>query len=158
MKSVIQSIINFLSRYTGRQLTEFEKLVATNNGYALDGIKRAEATKQAHCTHRKGGYVRKDDSGNIVLNGTGHQYAVIKHQHLNGDMWVECLRCGRKWKPPLRSDFRSDRSFYEAVTDYEEAVAFETNNVTSTSIQFGFRLNGSRTAGHEFVRKQMANS
>jgi hypothetical protein len=32
------------------------------------------------------------------------QYAVMKHQMINGDIWVRCLRCGRTWQSASREE------------------------------------------------------
>lgn len=151
-------IIGLLSRNQGRQLTEFEVLTAKNNGTTLDAIDRAVATKQLKCNHKKGGRAVVRLGRVEFTNGTGSNYAVRKHQIMNGDFWVDCLRCGKKWRPPIRSEYKNDREFYKAVEEYQTAVDYETNNSTSTSLQFSFALNGSRDAGYEYVRKQLANS
>lgn len=153
-----QWIINLLSRGMGRRLTEYEVETAKMQGNVLDAEDRARATYQSKCTHKKGGFWRPRDKGVVYTQGSGSQYAVIKHQHINGDFWIRCLRCGRTWKPPIRADYRNEREFYRAIEEYEAAKNFETNNSTSTSIQCSFRLNGSYDAGLEYIRKQLANS
>jgi hypothetical protein len=44
------------------------------------------------------------------------------------------------------------------MKEYKDACEFPTNNATSESIQFLFRLKGNTSAGEEAVRKQLANS
>lgn len=135
---------------------------ARTHGLLVDAEQRATATYRAKCNHQKGGWVKLTDSqpslGEALLKGDSGQYSVVKHQHINGDIWVQCIRCGKKWKPPIRSEYRTDREYFRAVEEYEEAKEFPTNNKMSTSVQCRFLLNKSMDAGHEYVRKQMANS
>lgn len=135
---------------------------AKNAGCVIDAYDRERATNQTQCNHRKGGSVpMQGDSAEIKFgldHGNATQYAVIKHMHLHGDVWVECLRCGRKWKPPIRSEYETEREFYKAIEEYQKAVDFPTNNVTSSSLQFRFALGKNVPAGNEYVRKQLANS
>jgi hypothetical protein len=139
--------------------TPREIAIAKEFGCVLDAEGRAIATKQAKCNHIKGGIWRRISSDRVDFTpGSSGQYAVIKHKHIHGDVWVECLRCGRKWKPPMRKEFKTDREFYKAVEEYEQAVNFPTNNISSSSVICQFRLNGSVDAGTEYVRKQLANS
>ena len=155
---IIQGIIELLSRGLGRRLTEQEIETAKIQGNVLDAEDRARATFQSKCNHKKGGIWTRKDGKLTFRSACSNQYSVMKHQHMNGDIWVRCLRCGRQWKPPIRADFRDERFFYRALEEYETAVNFETNNTMSTSVQCSFILNGSRDAGHEYVRKQLANS
>lgn len=135
---------------------------ARTHGLLVDAEERAIATYRAKCNHHKGGWVKltstSQELADAILKGDATQYAVIKHQHVNGDIWVSCIRCGKKWKPPIRSDYRTDREYFRAVEEYEQAKEFPTNNRMSTSVQCRFELKGSLDAGHEYVRKQMANS
>jgi hypothetical protein len=151
-----QRLVNWLSRGMAPQLTKQEIEDAQAKGFVLAAEDRLRVTKQRRCNHRKGG-IMSSKTGEISP-GDARQYAVIKHQHMNGDIWVYCMRCGKKWKPPSRSEYSSEREFYRAVDEYEAAVGFPTNNVTSGAIQLAFVLNGSRDAGHEYVRKQLENS
>lgn len=88
-------------------------------GISLDQQQRVQAARESRCNHHKGG-------GGVmsVIQGTGtdRQFSVIKHQFANGDIWINCLRCGKKWKP--------------GHPEYEEALKFQTINMTSSSIQF----------------------
>lgn len=142
---------------TVRQLAD-----ARMHGNVLDACDRQRATVQANCNHRKGGIVPLTGTSAQIAkglySGSGSQYSVMKHLHINGDLWIECLRCGKKWKPPIRSDFSTEREFYRAIEEYEAAKKFETNNIQSTSVQCQFRLDGSLDAGHEYYRKLVANS
>jgi hypothetical protein len=105
------------------------------------------------CTHKKGGNVSQRDMRVLSTGGNATQYAVMKHQMINGDIWVRCLRCGKTWSPPLKSKFYFDVKgkqvplhmgefdrirFENAVIDYNRAVAFETNNTMSGSVQVRF--------------------
>src|SRR5258708_5614546 len=60
------------------------------------------------CTHRKGGMASSRDVRVLSTGGNSNQYAVIKHQMINGDIWVRCLRCGRTWAPPVEKNFFFD--------------------------------------------------
>jgi len=77
----------------------------------------------------------------------------MKHQMINGDIWVRCLRCGKTWKPPVEKDFffdekgknvapadgKFDKVRFEKVADeYRSASMFPTNNSMSTSVQCRF--------------------
>jgi hypothetical protein len=105
------------------------------------------------CTHKKGGIVHSRDMRVLSTGGTGQQYAVIKHQMINGDIWVRCLRCGKTWTPPVEERFFFDKNgkevpkrfgtfnqerFEKAVFEYQRAVQFETNNTMSGSVQCRF--------------------
>lgn len=89
--------------------------VAKLKGQTLDAIAKHKASAQDRCTHRKGGLIGHYDMGDSYL------YAVIKHKHLWGDIWVRCTRCGKNWKP--------------GSPDYETALKFPTDNQMSTSFQ-----------------------
>src|SRR5271157_3385060 len=60
------------------------------------------------CTHKKGGTASQRDMRCISTGGNSAQYAVIKHQMINGDLWVRCLRCGKTWCPPVEAMFYFD--------------------------------------------------
>jgi hypothetical protein len=77
----------------------------------------------------------------------------MKHQMINGDIWVRCLRCGKTWNPPVREELFLRRRgkascpegrtfnralFEKAIEDYKRATMFETNNSMSTSVQCRF--------------------
>ena len=105
------------------------------------------------CTHKKGGLVSPRDQRVLSTGGNAAQYAVLKHQMINGDIWVRCLRCGKTWAPPVMNNFFFDAKgrsvapvdgefskdkFEKAVEDYKKATMFETNNSMSTSVQCRF--------------------
>lgn len=122
-----------------------------DHGKALTQIKQNEEIQQSKCTHRKGG---NGLEGYIAGQGQKPEFAVMKHVFANGDMWVRCLRCGRTWKPPVKSQYffgpngkplaefkggKFDQAKYEAAfVEYRAACAFPTNNSTSSSALFGF--------------------
>ena len=60
------------------------------------------------CTHKKGGLVSPRDQRVLSTGGNAAQYAVLKHQMINGDIWVRCLRCGKTWAPPVMNNFFFD--------------------------------------------------
>lgn len=105
------------------------------------------------CTHRKGGVVTPRDMRVLSTGGNKEQFAVMKHQMINGDIWVRCLRCGKTWSPPVEKNFyfnerevqvapqdgEFDRvKFDKAQKDYLEATMLNTNNSMSTSVQCRF--------------------
>jgi len=117
----------------------------------------ADKFKQGMCTHKKGGIVSARNLQALSTGGNGNQYSVIKHQMINGDLWVRCQRCAKTWAPPLkvnfffRTDDRGNKvavapadgtfdqvAFDFAVREYEEAKRFNTNNSTSGSVQCRF--------------------
>jgi hypothetical protein len=117
---------------------------------------REDANRWKVCTHKKGGIATTRDVRVLTTGGNSEQYAVLKHQMINGDIWVRCLRCGKTWKPPVEKDyyFRDGKvvapkdgkfdiaAFEKAGTEYLRALQFETRNAMSGSIQCRFtRLN-----------------
>lgn len=105
------------------------------------------------CTHRKGGMVTPRDLRVLSTGGNREQYAVIKHQMINGDIWVRCQRCGKTWAPPVEKNFFFDEKgrvvapqdgvfslakFEKAQRDYVEATMLNTNNTMSGSVQCRF--------------------
>ena len=108
---------------------------------------------QKGCNHRKGG----DGARGVVGGeGTDPQYAVIKHRMANGDVWVRCLRCGKTWKPPVKSMHKTEASYNAAMERYEVAAAFPTRNHTSSSQQFEWGYNeATKEGGKEFYREKM---
>lgn len=142
-----------------------------------DLMSRAQAMKaedQANrdhwevCSHKKGGRVSARDLK--VLRSTGGNspvYCVIKHQMINGDVYVYCTRCGKSWKPPIRDNFYyegavkitksrngdlkiigkvtipskgkfNEEAFNAASFEYDRALNFETTNTQSGSVQCRF--------------------
>ena len=104
------------------------------------------------CTHKKGGTASQRDMRVISTGGNGNQYSVIKHQMINGDIWVRCLRCAKTWAPPVEKNFyfrdgknvsvkdgKFDKEKFEAArVEYLRACNFETNNSMSGSVQCRF--------------------
>ncbi len=105
------------------------------------------------CTHKKGGNASPRDLRVLTTGGNAAQFAVMKHQMINGDIWVRCLRCGNTWNPPVEANFYFSAQgkqvapadgtfniakFEKAVEDYKRATMFETNNSMSTSVQCRF--------------------
>jgi hypothetical protein len=143
---------------------------AKARGQVLTQMDRFRVHTQSQCDHTKGGYIirtvrqqdgTKTEKFQFPLQGSGVQYAVLKHQMTHGDIWVRCLRCGKWWKPPIRSQYKQDRDFWRAMFEYEEAVNFPTNNAMSSSVQCKFSVinsDGSWRDGTEIVREKLANS
>lgn len=128
---------------------ETKRQRSLTNGATLKQLADGDHIAQSRCNHKKGG-----NGVNGVIGGQGDdsQYAVLKHIFANGDMWIRCLRCGKTWKPPVKSQYKNERDFLLAEVDYKTAVNFQTRNVTSGSVQFRFSDNG------EYYRQVTANS
>ena len=121
-----------------------------DRGRALDQQSRWVAQRQVKCTHKKGSRINLDRKGPLLSNGGNSlAYAVIKHQFANGDIWVICLCCGRKWKPPIRSQYENEKDFWKATIEYDQALDFPTSNTSSGSIQLKF-LNGNQDDSERF--------
>lgn len=112
----------------------------------LDAIDRFNWT---NCSHKKGGVVSARDMRALTLGGNKEQYAVIKHQMINGDIWVHCLRCKRTWLPPVESNYYftekgkncapkdgtlNQELFNKVKAQHLEAIQFQTNNTPSGSV------------------------
>jgi hypothetical protein len=119
------------------------------SGKVFAAQKREDEAKQNQCTHKKGGVVSQRNLQVLSTGGNSPQYAVIKHQMINGDFWVRCLRCGKTWLPPVKDNFYfnakgkqvapvdgvfSAEKFEKSAAEYRVAVAFETNNTASGSV------------------------
>jgi hypothetical protein len=143
---------------------------AMNNGLTLAQIAAGDEQKQSRCNHRKGGM---DADALVSGQGTDSQYCVLKHRFANGDIWVRCLRCGKWWTPPVEVDFMeggklvnglyvggklNKAAFDLAEREYQEALKFQTLNVTSGSCVFEFSDGGkdfrkrTRNAGRMLVK------
>lgn len=64
-------------------------------------------------------------------SGTDKSYAVIKHRLPTGGLMIRCTRCGEEWQP-INID-----ELTPASPGWEEAINFETINVTSESGIYG---------------------
>ena len=133
-------------------------------GNCLAQMDRNLVKRQKCCTHRKGGIISNIKSqqsiGLALYQGNSNQYAVIKHQMINRDIWVRCLRCGKWWKPPCRSEFKLDRDYWKAMFEYESALEFPTMNTMSGSVQCNFHQtlkDGTLVDASEIYRQRMAN-
>ncbi len=119
-------------------------------GRTLAQQRRDDEAKQSVCTHKKGGIVSQRDMSVLSKGGNSQYYAVIKHQMINGDMWVRCLRCAKTWTPPVKENFYFSKTgkvvvavkdgtfdevkFAKACEEYTRACSFETNNTPSGSV------------------------
>lgn len=133
-----------------------EKQITEDRAAQGKTIAQQEATDNYRfsvCTHRKGGMASPRNLNVLYTGGNAAQYAVMKHQMINGDIWVRCLRCGKTWAPPVEANFHFDDKgrrvaakdglfnkarFDAAVEEYKKATMFETNNSMSTSVQCRF--------------------
>ena len=142
---------------------------------------QADATDQYNwkvCTHRKGGMASARDVRCLTRGGNdAGQYAVIKHQMINGDIWVRCLRCSKTWAPPVEKNFYFDaqgrcvapqdgtfdkEAFRKAQNEYMEAVNFPTRNSMSGSVQCRFytidKETGKQIDGSDVYRENISSS
>jgi hypothetical protein len=156
---LLAEITNQESKNTDRQIE-----TAKEYGRCLSQMDRNLVKRQSICNHRKGGIIQNiKDPASIAAglsHGNGSQYAVIKHQMINRDIWVRCLRCGKWWKPPVRSQYPLDRDYWKAMFEYEEALEFPTNNTMSGSVLCNFyqtMKDGTQVDGSEVLRQRMAN-
>lgn len=123
-----------------RELRREDKLQRSiNNGQTLRQLAANDAASQHRCNHKKGG---NGAHGVILGQGDDSNYAVFKHTFANGDMWVSCLRCGKTWKPPIRSRYETEEAYIDAYTEYKTALAFQTRNAPSSGVQYRFSDNG----------------
>ena len=138
-----------------RMLTVLERQQCVEKGNVIDQMDRTIATSQMKCNHRKGGVISSVKIAECLQNGTSPQFSVMKHQMMNGDWRVRCTRCGKTWTAPIREEYRKEREFWKAIEEYETAVGFPTDNVSSTSLQFRWRYRDGSDAS-EVPRKAMA--
>lgn len=147
----IKDLQNRLSKRDHEEKQKKENLQAQGQTFAQDEAQ--DKLRWKICTHKKGGVVSPRDMRVLHTGGNKEQFAVLKHQMINGDVWVLCLRCAKTWKPPLESDFYlnakgisvapidgtfSRERFEQATFEYLQAVNFNTNNTMSTSVQCRF--------------------
>lgn len=127
---------------------ETKRQRSITNGATLKSLAANDEATQARCSHRKGG----NGVEALTKGGDDSQYAVIKHQFCNGDIWVRCLRCGKTWKPPIESQYKTKEEYLKAYVDYQTALNFTTRNVMSGSVMYKF------SDGGQYFREVMANS
>ena len=175
------SIKDLKARLADRDIKE--KQAKEDREFQGQTFAQEEATDQwrfSICSHKKGGMASPQNLKVLSQGGNAAQFAVMKHQMINGDIWVRCLRCGRTWNPPVEKNFFFDKNnksvapadgvfgkarFDKAVEDYKRATMFETNNSMSTSVQcrFGKVITDSdgnlhRVDGAEQYRENIASS
>lgn len=145
------NLVDTRERLADRELKrEALRQEAYTKGATIKKTKENEERQQSICNHKKGG---NGAQGIVGGQGDDSQYAVLKHRFANGDVWVRCLRCGKTWKPPVKSQFVGDQSGYErAVATYREALNFQTRNIPSAGVIFQYSDAG------EYYREQTANS
>jgi hypothetical protein len=135
------NLVDMEERLAERELKrESRRQDAQSKGAALSVKAKNEATQQSNCNHKKGG---NGAQGVVGGQGDDSQYAVLKHTFANGDTWVRCLRCGKTWKPPVKSDFKNNAEGYTAAMNvYKAALQFQTRNVPSKGIVFSYGEGG----------------
>lgn len=137
-------------RLAERQLKRTDRAQRSiTNGQTLKSLASNDAAHQLRCNHRKGG-----NGVQGVLGGQGDdsQYAVLKHTFANGDMWVRCLRCGKTWKPPIKSQYKTEEEYLAKFAEWQAATNFQTRNVPSGAVRFQFSDNG------QYYREMTANT
>jgi hypothetical protein len=129
--------------------TQYER---ESQGKAFAQADATDTYRWSICTHKKGGTASQRDMRVLTTGGNGNQFSVIKHQMINGDIWVRCLRCAKTWKPPVEKEFyfrngkqvapqdgTFDKARFDAARlEYLRACNFETNNSMSGSVQCRF--------------------
>jgi hypothetical protein len=135
------NLVDMEERLAERELKrESRRQDAQSKGAALSVKAKNEATQQSNCNHKKGG---NGAQGVVGGQGDDSQYAVLKHTFANGDTWVRCLRCGKTWKPPVKSDFKNNQEGYASAMEvYKQALQFQTRNVPSKGIVFSYGEGG----------------
>ncbi len=135
------NLVDMEERLAERELKrESRRQDAQSKGAALSVKAKNEATQQSNCNHKKGG---NGAQGVVGGQGDDSQYAVLKHTFATGDTWVRCLRCGKTWKPPVKSDFKNNQEGYTSAMDvYKQALQFQTRNVPSKGIVFSYGEGG----------------
>jgi hypothetical protein len=115
------------------------RMTSVTNGQTLNAIAKEQEQMQRRCNHRKGG-----NGAAGVMSGQGDSlwFALMKHRMLNGDVWIRCMRCGKTWKPPVKSMFADEAKYQAAVAEYEAAKLMPTNNSPSSSYAFSFSDGG----------------
>jgi TolA-binding protein len=141
IKSQKATLVDMEERLAERELKrEARRQDAQSKGAALTVKAKNEATQQSNCNHKKGG---NGAQGVVGGQGDDSQYAVLKHTFANGDTWVRCLRCGKTWKPPVKSDFKNNAEGYTSAMDvYKLALQFQTRNIPSKGIVFSYGEGG----------------
>jgi hypothetical protein len=135
-----------------------------SRGKELAKISRDRDLSESYCKHKKAG--RAGGPG-WMGQGNDVNYSVIKHTMPWGETLVRCTRCGKSWKPPHTQDFATiikhgkelgtteyapltpeQRAKYdEAMRIYNEALNFNTDNISSSSGTWQFHSDaGDKTA------------
>jgi hypothetical protein len=163
-KKYVELLVEVANKEAQEVQTAQKVVEAKTRGCVLAQLDRSLVKRQNVCTHRKGGVISniKDPAAinHALSHGTAMSYAVIKHQMINRDIWVRCLRCGKWWKPPCRSEYNLDRDYWKAMFEYETALEFPTNNTMSGSVLCNFYQtlkDGTQVDASEVLRQRMAN-
>ena len=146
-----------------RELTEKQKQDdRLQQGLTMRQDEEQDKFRWKNCTHGKGGTVSTRNLSVLRTGGDSDKKAIIKHQMINGDIWVLCLRCAKTWKPPVKKDFYLDakgivvdpkdgvfdaEKFQQARFEYLTACNMNTSNSMSTSVQCRFTRNKQEAAG-----------
>jgi hypothetical protein len=148
-----------------------------SQGKAFAQADATDTYRWSICTHKKGGTASQRDMRVLNTGGNGNQFSVIKHQMINGDIWVRCLRCAKTWAPPVEKNFyfneagrqvaprdgKFDKVRFEAARlEYLRACNFETNNSMSGSVQCRFSTfdvaSGKMVDAADIYRERIASS
>jgi hypothetical protein len=149
------SIRDLRGRLADRDLQEKQTLEdRAQQGRTFTQLDNIDRTNWKMCSHRKGGKVTPRDFTVLTRGGDKEIYSVIKHMMINSDIWVHCTRCKKTWSPPVESKFFFDengrevapadgtfdqKKFEQAQIEYQQALAFPSNNTMSASVICQFK-------------------
>ena len=127
-----------------------------SRGRELNKTLRDQDIQQSHCSHRKAG--RGAEA--MINGGNSSDYAVIKHLLPTNQWYIRCLRCGKTWRPPFEIEFDMDTAagkaaFEAAKIEYQTALAFPTDNISSTGITFQFKSDDANASATTFIQETM---
>jgi hypothetical protein len=95
----------------------------------IDEANRNIVAQQALCSHKKGG---KGLAG--ILKGNSPNHSTNQHTYPWGEVVVICTRCGKEWaKPKVDLKVKDPALYKKQLTEYKEALEFETDNEPSGS-------------------------
>jgi hypothetical protein len=135
--------VHFLTGHEVLPIKTYNEIAfAKMYGNVLQKERELRCTQREECTHRKGGmiYIMRDRSLlGSYRKGDSEQFAVLKHQLMNGDWFIRCFRCSKTWVKPIRSKFPKgyygDSQFAFAEAEYKDMILAPTIGCMSSAIQ-----------------------
>jgi len=129
--------------FLGNLISKQQEREAQDRGVCLEETALVTARRRLTCTHRKGGTITNLAAplatiSKQLLSGDSCQFAVIKHQLMNGDWFIRCMRCGTKWVRPIRKQYKTELDYLLAVKEYDDMVKCPTSGASSGSILVRF--------------------